>query len=270
MQRSSRTHNNTEQAKDIKVPNPAHYVGRVIENEAVSTITSMIAAVTVGVFAGSSIHSAFQEDMDEAQADNGAIVLAQHTQDLADLNVQKLQLDLAQAEYALASTTGTAETTTKQELNSLQDAFTEQAHKELVDLYLEGATSEGAAIGEQDFANLHKTFVDIVAEDVDLEELGYNTDIEPAVLHDALSRIDLPESGSMIARHNAVQDANTYMNEQAHDGELLTGLGGVVSGFATMILVMVLSMVGGEKLSNTPSRIAINRRKRHAPKNIKH
>lgn len=263
----------SDEEKKLSIPNPLHYTGRFLEagDHAPAVILTIASAMTAGIFAGIGTHDALQYDVD-AGTEMQAELLAEHQQDLADLKAQKLQLDLVQAQHAIKVNQNTATDAETAELGTLQEAFEEQAHKELMDIYLQGASNDGAALGEAEFANLHKSFMDIAAEEMDFEGMGYETTINPDALHEMLEDVDLSKtSSSVFAQHNAMQEINQKLHDERSQGEGMGLLVGFAGGIGSLIATMFLLIVGGDKLTEQPSRIQLGRRrKRHMPKNMNH
>lgn len=254
--------------KSIKIPNPVHYTGKFVE--AISLAAPIVVGFTVAGMTGGFISDSFQDEIDNVGSSEQQELVAEHQADLQALKKQKLQLDIAQAEHAYQVEFGDAAGSTAT-VQSLQDAFTEQAQKELIDLYLQGATSEGAGIGEQDFKDLHKVFLEITQEDVDLEAMGYQKNISVGILDEALANTNIPENSNDIQRYNAMKQINDIMHDEANDGVGFVILGWLASFLFGTILSGAAFIGAGEKMSQQSSTITLGRkRKRHQPKNIKH
>jgi len=254
--------------KTITLPNPVHYTGKFVE--AISFAAPIVVGFTVAGMTGNFISDSFQDEIDNVGSSEQQELVAEHQVDLQDLKKQKLQLDIAQAEHAYQKEFGDAASSTVK-LQSLQNAFTEQAQQELMDLYLQGATSEGAGIGEQDFQDLHKTFLSIAQEDVDLKAMGYRTNISVGILDEALANTNLPENSSDIERYNAMKQINDIMNDETNDGLGFAVLGWVASFFVSLVLSTGAFMTAGDKMSKQSSTVTLGRRRtRHQPKNMKH
>ena len=256
------------EGKTVKIPNPVHYTGKFFE--VISIGGPMVTGVLVAGMTGNLISDSFQDDIDNVGSSEQQELVAEHQADLQALKKQKLELDIAQAEHAYQVEFGDAAGSTAT-VQSLQDAFTEQAQKELMDLYLQGATAEGAGIGEQDFQELHKTFLSITQEDVDLQAMGYQKDISVGILDEALSNTNISETSNDIERFNAMKQINQIMHEETTDGAGFAFLGWVGSFLVSAFLSGALFMGAGDKMSKQSSTITLGRRrKRHQPKNIKH
>lgn len=254
--------------KSIKVPNPVHYTGKFVE--AISFAAPIVVGFTVAGMTGSFIADSFQDEIDNVGSAEQQELVAEHEADLLDLKKQKLQLDIAQAEHAYQKVFGDASSSAVQ-LQSLQDAFTEQAQKELMDLYLQGATSEGAGIGEQDFQELHKTFLSITQEDVDLKAMGYQKDISVGILDEALVNTNIPDNSNDIERYNAMKQINDIMHDETTDGYGFAALGWLASFLVSTVVSAGMLIGAGDKMSKQSPKITLGRRRtRHQPRNMKH
>lgn len=255
---------------NIQIPNPLHYLGRgmkKIDGGIVAGITGMVVMTMVMPEFEDSMKLDVDASVDKTQQE---ALMAEHTQDLAALNTQKLELNIAQSQHAYAVDQGTATAEGTEALNQLEDAFEQQAHKELRDIYLKGATENGTTIGEENFASLHETFMEIASEDLDLKAAGYQTEINPHALHEAFDELGTPKGQSKLAQHNDMQAINDYLYDERHAGEFGGSLAGAVTGLTTMILTLFLYILGERNLPKQPKRIPLGRRKKHISGNIKH
>ena len=124
-------------------------------------------------------------DTDVAAPDNTGTAMeesitAQHQADFAALQEMKSQISLLEAE--------TSFTGGSQELTDLKTAFGKQAVAAYMDLYLEGASNEGAALSEQNFEKLRTEFTETIANPADF---GFQENISAAMLDETLAKTDL-------------------------------------------------------------------------------
>lgn len=259
-----------DQPDGINIPNPLYYTGRImkkLDGGIVAGITGMVAMSMLMPQFEDSFKLDIDTSTDTAQEE---ALLTEHQQDLAALKTQKLALDVAQSQHAYAVDQGTATQDDSDKLLQLEDAFEQQAHKELRDIYLQGVTDKGPTLGEDNFASLHETFMSIASEDIDFKAAGYQTEINPHALHEALDDLGTPKGQSTLAQHNDMQEINAYLYDERHAGEISGSLAGVGTAAVTMLLTLVLYILGENKLGSQPKRIPLGRRKKHISGNIKH
>ncbi|TNE31965.1 MAG: hypothetical protein EP349_02925, partial [Alphaproteobacteria bacterium] len=140
--------------------------------------TAIAAAISFGTIPG-------MLDSDVATPDNTGTAMeesitAQHQADFAALQEMKSQIGLLEAE--------TAFTGGSQELTDLKTAFGKQAVAAYMNLYLEGANNEGAALSEQNFEKLRTEFTETIANPA---EFGFQENISAAMLDETLAKTDL-------------------------------------------------------------------------------
>ena len=262
-----------ESENSVKVPNPVHYTGRVLRFGGILPwVTAACTGLIGGAYTAINVEQAFfAEDIDNVGSAQQEELVAEHQRDLTALKTQKLELSLAEAQFDLNKDQGQTTAEDAATITQLQDDFEEQAHKELMDLYLQGANNDGAGIGEQDFEDLHDTFLKATEGQIDFEAMGYNPNVEPGALDDALARFDIPEDGSKFTQHNTMQEMNEYMAEQKNDGSEIVTFTFFSATFFLGNIIFQLLMGAGNKMANTSQNLPIGRRKkRHLSGNIKH
>ncbi len=259
-----------DQPDGLNIPNPLYYTGRLMKK-----LDGGIVACITGVVAMSMLMPSFEENLkldvdpstDTAQEE---ALMTEHQQDLAALKTQKLALDVAQSQHAYAVDQGTATHDDSDKLGQLEEAFEQQAHKELRDIYLQGVTDQGPTLGEDSFASLHETFMSIASGDIDFKAAGYQTEINPHALHEAFAELGTPKGKSTLAQHNDMQEINEYLYDERNAGDAGSALAGVGTAAATMILTLILYILGENKLATQPKKIPLGRKRKHISGNIKH
>ncbi len=262
-----------ESENSVKVPNPVHYTGRALRFGGILPfVTAACTGLLGGAYTAVSLDQAvFADDIDNVGSAQQEELVAEHQRDLTALKTQKLELSLAEAQFDLNKDQGNTTAEDAAALTQLQDDFEQQAHKELMDLYLQGASNDGAGISEQDFYALHDTFLKATEGQIDFEAMGYDPDVEHGALDDALARVDIPEDGSKFAQHNTMQEMNEYMAEQTNNGNGIVTFTFFSTTFLLGNIIFNLLMGAGNMMADTSRKIPVGRRKkRHLSGNIKH
>ncbi len=180
-------------------------------------------------------------------------VLDRHLQNFTALKELRTDIDLLKARHAL---TGGSE-----ELTTLKTAFGEKALNAYKDLYLEGATAEGAAISEQNFEMLRNRFAQ---EIINPAELGFKSRINAGFLDETLAVTPL-NSATDRERFETVREINNTMAEVKDDKLSPNGKAGLAAG-GIAFLLLILSATAGIGWEYEPRRVP----RRKPKKSFKH
>lgn len=175
-------------------------VGQVFGNEPAWYITSIVAATSI-VIASPQIFDTTTAP-DEIGTEQAASVLAEHEASFSALQEMKAEIELNEARATLGGASNLAD---------LKDAFANQAVEAYLDLYTEGASTEGAAISEKQFQDLRDQFTQTIAKPSDL---GFQSNIEVGMLDELLVEHDLTSN----------TDAQKYQKVKALDQALADSL----------------------------------------------
>ena len=214
--------------------NPKQIAGEVLGNPV--TFVALLAASSMGIFAGADVALDDRQMPDAIGTAQAEEVLDEHQASFAELQDMKTEIGLYEARTNLGGSSD--------ELNTLKDQFATQAVNTYLDLYLDGATQDGAAISEQTFAELRKTFTETIAPP---SELGFNDNIEIGMLDEILAQNNLSAATDMEKYKKATaldqQMADSYV-ENANDGvKVAVGFG--ASMLSAILLFLICSPISG-------------------------
>jgi len=183
-------------------------------------------------------------------------ITAQHQANFSALQEIKSNITLLEAE--------TSFTGGSTELTELKTAFGKQAVAAYMDLYLEGARNDGAALSEENFANLRKTFAEEIANPA---EFGFQKHISAAMLDETLAKTDLNTQNSADRFETAQQIDQalaTALDEESRDRKSSTVLPLVLSA-AAFSLLLLLSSIAKDEWEYEPRRVPRKKPKKNGP-----
>lgn len=216
--------------------------------------TAVAAAVSFGTIPG-------MLDTEIATPDNTGTAMeesitAQHQADFAALQEMKSQIGLLEAE--------TSFTGGSQELTDLKTTFGKQAVAAYMDLYLEGATNDGAALSEQNFEKLRTEFTETIANPA---EFGFQENISAAMLDETLAQTDLNiQDGTdrfETAKQLDQQLATALENETAKKDNAFTAP--LVASVGSFLLLFMLCGFVNETWGYEPRRVPRRKPKKTGP-----
>ena len=148
-----------------------------------------------------------------------------------------------------------------EELTALKKDFGKQAVNAYTDLYLDGATLEGAAISEQNFEQLRQTFAETVIAPA---ALGFQTDISTGMLDETLAQTAL-NADTETDRYRLAQNIDKQLADAQNDDSIGPyGIAGITAGGMTALL-LALSMFMGINWCNEPKRVPVRKPKKSTP-----
>ncbi|MBL1146736.1 MAG: hypothetical protein HND56_09505 [Pseudomonadota bacterium] len=183
-------------------------------------------------------------------------ITARHQANFAALQEMKSQIDLLEAE--------TAFTDGSQELTDLKTAFGKQTVSTYMDLYLEGASNEGAALSEQNFEKLRTEFAETIANPADF---GFQENITASMLDETLATTDLNMQDGTdrfeTAKQLDQQLATALEEETAKKDNAFTAP--LVASVASFLLLFMLTSFVDEKWGYEPRRVPRRKPKKTGP-----
>lgn len=157
-------------------------------------------------------------------------VLAEHQATFTELQDMKTEIGLYEARANLGGDVD--------ELSRLKDDFAKQAVDAYLDLYVEGASQDGAAISEQQFVELRNTFTNTIASP---EKLGFNNTIEAGMLDEFLAQSTLSTSTDedkyKTVRALDQQMADSYIENKNQGAYDLTAILGTFLSAGILFLI---------------------------------
>jgi len=181
-------------------------------------------------------------------------VMAQHQADFATLQDMKADIALMEAQNVLIGD--------NEELTALKKAFGKQAVHAYTDLYLAGATQDGAAISEQNFEKLRQTFAETV---IDPSALGFQAEISSAMLDETLAKTSTLDAATETARYGLAQNIDKQLTV-AEDDKALGPYGiATTTSAASALVLLILSFIMGTCWSDEPKRVPVRKPKKSTP-----
>lgn len=176
---------------------------------------------------------------DDTGTEMSASVLAEHQADFSTLKDMRADIEVLEAKAAVSGSTD--------ELSTLKEEFADKALNTYLDLYLDGASQDGAAISEQSFAELRDEFSSTI---VDPEVLGFQADIAPGMLDEVLSQSTLA-TDTETNRFQTAKQIDTALATAQADTELPYLLG-ALSSLLTILLLLGFSSKAERWLMTEP------------------
>jgi len=208
--------------------NPKQIAGEILGNPI--TFVALVAASSMGIVAGTDIALDNRQAPDAIGTAQADVILAEHQATFSELQDMKTEIGLYEARTNLGGSSD--------ELNALKDQFATQAVNAYLDLYIDGATQDGAAISEQTFAELRTEFTETIAPP---SELGFNDNIEVGMLDETLAHTDLSAATDMDKYKTVTaldqQMADSYTENMNDGGKTAVGLGGSLLGGLLLFLI---------------------------------
>ena len=162
---------------------------------------------------------------DATGTDMSASVIAEHETDFTALQEMRADIDVLEAKAAISGSTA--------ELSTLKEEFADKALNTYLDLYLDGASQDGAAISEEKFKELRDEFSSTI---VNPEVIGFNTHIAPGMLDEVLGQTTLQTDTETDRFQTAKQIDNALA--QANDDAGDPFLYGALASFASILLLL--------------------------------
>lgn len=166
---------------DNTKPNPKYYIGKAFGNP----LSFMLG---LGVVAATAIVPTLDDNYiapDQEGTAEQSTVLATHTERFETLKDLKEDLNYAQAQ---AAATGN-----NTEVTQLKENFGAQALSSFVDLYVSGASQDGAALSEENFDKLRHQFAENI---MDPETFGFQADghLATGLLDESMDGMDFTQN----------------------------------------------------------------------------
>lgn len=180
-------------------------------------------------------------------------VMAQHQADFSALQDMKADIALMEAQNVLIGDS--------EELTALKKDFGKQAVNAYTDLYLDGATQDGAAISEQNFEQLRQRFAETI---IDPAALGFQTEIAPGMLDETLAQTTL-NADTETDRYTLAQNIDKQLAAAQNDDSIGPyGIAGLTAGGIAGLL-LILSITMGINWCNEPKRVPVRKPKKSTP-----
>jgi len=221
--------------KDTKI-NIKHYIGRAVDNTAV-TVTSLIGLpVLVGLGVGFGLDSQINKEMDNVGTEQQQVAYAELSNNIHALDLKQAQIELSAKQLEInqmdGSLTGDALTQAQDDLQDLKRAFSINSQSTLLDIYMSGENGQEADISEQQAWELTQAFSEKV---MPLSDLGLDH-INPGTLaYLDEARQDIESTGNFIGDADAL---NQSMFEKSQNEEAVSVLGGVFSGIGLFMFLL--------------------------------
>jgi len=164
---------------------------------------------------------------DDTGTEMSSSILAEHQADFDALKDMRADIEVLEAKAAVSGS--------NDNLSTLKEEFADKALNTYLDLYLDGASTEGAAISEQTFAELRDEFSSTI---VNPEVLGFQDDIAPGMLDEVLGQSTLA-TDTETNRYQTVKGIDTALATAQEDTELPYLFGALSSMLAIFLLLGV-------------------------------
>lgn len=207
--------------------NPKHVIGQAIGHwTGLITLTAITSAISLTT-------APMLLDKDVNEADNIGSTISETLFAESQASIDELQDMRAHIEMEESKTSVGG---SQADLATLKDAFADKALETYIDIYVKGATSEGAGLSEVQFDKLRTDFAENVVSPV---QLGFKKNVEAGMLDETLATLDIATDSDTDKFQTAKALDNQLADYANTDTSFWAGIGGSFLGFFAFLLICI-------------------------------
>lgn len=207
--------------------NPKYVIGQAIGHWTglitLTAVTSAISLTTAPII--------FDKDVNEADNIGSAIsetLFAESQDSIDELQDMRSYIEMEESKTSVGGS--------QADLATLKDAFADKALETYIDIYVNGATNEGAGLSETQFDKLRTDFTENVVSPV---QLGFKENIAAGMLDETLATLDIATDSDTDKFQTAKAIDNQLADYANNDTSSLVGIGGSVLGFFLFLAMCI-------------------------------